>query len=50
MGCERYREIISARLDGETDPADDTRTDRHLARCADCRGTVTLNTPPATCG
>ena len=37
MRCERWREAISARLDGE-DPGIDTRlVDAHLTRCADCR-------------
>jgi predicted anti-sigma-YlaC factor YlaD len=37
MACERWRELISAQLDGEDDPADRPRVDDHLAGCADCR-------------
>jgi predicted anti-sigma-YlaC factor YlaD len=37
MGCERWREKLSAQLDGEDDPADRTAVDEHLAGCADCR-------------
>jgi predicted anti-sigma-YlaC factor YlaD len=37
MACERWREMISAQLDGEDDPADRPRVDEHLAGCADCR-------------
>jgi predicted anti-sigma-YlaC factor YlaD len=38
MGCERWREMLSAQLDGEDDPADRPRVDDHLAGCAGCRG------------
>jgi predicted anti-sigma-YlaC factor YlaD len=38
MGCERWREMLSAQLDGEDDPADRERVDEHLAGCACCRG------------
>ncbi|GIG91262.1 zf-HC2 domain-containing protein [Plantactinospora endophytica] len=38
MGCEQYREALSARLDGEEHPAERAGVDRHLAGCADCRG------------
>ncbi|GIJ44497.1 membrane protein [Virgisporangium aliadipatigenens] len=34
MGCERYREALSARLDGEPDGVEDV--DAHLAGCAGC--------------
>jgi predicted anti-sigma-YlaC factor YlaD len=37
MACERWRELVSARLDGEDDPADRARVEEHLAGCADCR-------------
>jgi predicted anti-sigma-YlaC factor YlaD len=35
--CERYREALSARLDGEEAPGERAATDAHLAGCADCR-------------
>jgi predicted anti-sigma-YlaC factor YlaD len=37
MACERWREMLSAQLDGEDDPADREAVDEHLAGCADCR-------------
>jgi predicted anti-sigma-YlaC factor YlaD len=37
VGCEHYREALSARLDGEEDPAERATTDAHLAGCAACR-------------
>ncbi|UQU64747.1 zf-HC2 domain-containing protein [Couchioplanes caeruleus] len=37
MACERWRELISAQLDGEDDPGDRPRVDEHLAGCAGCR-------------
>lgn len=37
VGCERYREALSARLDGEQEPVPPAGTDAHLAGCADCR-------------
>ena len=37
MGCEEFREALSARLDGERGPVDATVTDAHLDGCADCR-------------
>jgi predicted anti-sigma-YlaC factor YlaD len=37
MACERWREMLSAQLDGEDDPADRPLVDEHLASCADCR-------------
>jgi predicted anti-sigma-YlaC factor YlaD len=37
MACERWREMLSAQLDGEDDPADRTRIEEHLAGCAGCR-------------
>ncbi|WP_432830169.1 zf-HC2 domain-containing protein [Dactylosporangium sp. CA-092794] len=37
MECERYREALSARLDGETEPIEPALVDAHLAGCAACR-------------
>src|SRR5689334_2997712 len=37
MACERWREMLSAQLDGEDDPADRQAVDAHLAGCAGCR-------------
>jgi predicted anti-sigma-YlaC factor YlaD len=37
MACERWREILSAQLDGEDDPALRPLVDEHLAGCAGCR-------------
>jgi predicted anti-sigma-YlaC factor YlaD len=37
MACERWREMLSAQLDGEDDPADQAGVDEHLAGCAGCR-------------
>jgi len=37
VGCERYREALSARLDGEDLPLESTELDAHLAGCAACR-------------
>jgi predicted anti-sigma-YlaC factor YlaD len=37
MGCERWREMLSAQLDGEDDPDDRSRVGEHLAGCAGCR-------------
>ncbi|WP_250002150.1 zf-HC2 domain-containing protein [Actinoplanes sp. M2I2] len=37
MACERWREMLSAQLDGEDDPADRGAVDAHLAGCAGCR-------------
>lgn len=39
VGCDGYREALSARLDGEDLPGDRTATDldTHLAACAGCR-------------
>ncbi|KWV31192.1 zf-HC2 domain-containing protein [Micromonospora rifamycinica] len=37
MGCEQWREILSAQLDGEETPAERTAADDHLGRCAGCR-------------
>jgi predicted anti-sigma-YlaC factor YlaD len=37
MACERWREMLSAQLDGEDDPAARPLVDEHLAGCAGCR-------------
>jgi predicted anti-sigma-YlaC factor YlaD len=37
MTCERWREAISARIDGEDPGIDPALVDAHLARCAVCR-------------
>ncbi|GHJ08258.1 hypothetical protein TPA0907_26250 [Micromonospora humidisoli] len=37
MGCEQWREILSAQLDGEETPAERMAADAHLDGCADCR-------------
>jgi predicted anti-sigma-YlaC factor YlaD len=37
MACERWREMLSAQLDGEDDPAERPAVDEHLAGCAGCR-------------
>ncbi|GAA3272578.1 zf-HC2 domain-containing protein [Dactylosporangium vinaceum] len=37
MECERYREALSARLDGEDEPIEPALTDAHLAACPACR-------------
>ncbi|HEY7271902.1 MAG TPA: zf-HC2 domain-containing protein [Actinoplanes sp.] len=37
MACERWREMLSAQLDGEDDPADRALVEEHLAGCASCR-------------
>jgi predicted anti-sigma-YlaC factor YlaD len=37
MACERWREMLSAQLDGEDDPADRALVEQHLAGCAGCR-------------
>lgn len=37
MKCEDCREALSARLDGETEPAPPEAVDRHVAGCAACR-------------
>ena len=36
MGCGQCREALSARLDGEDDPAERVAVDAHLAGCAEC--------------
>ncbi|MEV4845962.1 zf-HC2 domain-containing protein [Micromonospora matsumotoense] len=37
MGCEQWREILSAQLDGEETPAERIAADAHLDGCAGCR-------------
>src|SRR4051794_28245430 len=37
MACERWREMLSAQLDGEDDPAFRPLVDEHLAGCAGCQ-------------
>ncbi|MEV8515751.1 zf-HC2 domain-containing protein [Dactylosporangium sp. NPDC051484] len=37
MECERYREALSARLDGEDEPIEPALVDAHLAGCPACR-------------
>jgi len=37
MACERWREMLSAQMDGEDDPADRPGVEEHLAGCAGCR-------------
>lgn len=37
LSCEQIREALSARLDGEADPAESVAVDAHLADCPGCR-------------
>lgn len=37
MGCEQWREILSAQLDGEETPAERIAADAHLDGCVACR-------------
>jgi predicted anti-sigma-YlaC factor YlaD len=37
VDCETSREALSARLDGEAEPALREHVDRHLAQCGECR-------------
>nr|MDT0659960.1 zf-HC2 domain-containing protein [Micromonospora sp. DSM 115978] len=37
MGCEQWREALSAQLDGEETPAERAGIDEHLSGCAGCR-------------
>lgn len=37
MACERWRELLSAQLDGEDEAGDRARIDEHLAGCVGCR-------------
>ncbi|GAA1797936.1 zf-HC2 domain-containing protein [Luedemannella flava] len=36
MGCEEFREALSARLDGESEPIDASLTDAHVSACPPC--------------
>ncbi|SER10794.1 zf-HC2 domain-containing protein [Actinokineospora terrae] len=38
MDCDTCRAALSARLDGEAEPAPAAETDDHLAHCQDCAG------------
>ncbi|WP_433531096.1 zf-HC2 domain-containing protein [Micromonospora sp. CA-263727] len=38
MGCEQWREILSAQLDGEATPEEQGTVAVHLETCAGCRG------------
>ncbi|HEY3011029.1 MAG TPA: zf-HC2 domain-containing protein [Micromonosporaceae bacterium] len=37
MGCEQWRDALSARLDGETDPGESAQVDAHIGACGSCR-------------
>ncbi|MFU8852281.1 zf-HC2 domain-containing protein [Micromonospora sp. SL1-18] len=37
MGCEQWREVLSAQLDGEETPAERVAAEAHLGECGDCR-------------
>ncbi|QGN48320.1 zf-HC2 domain-containing protein [Micromonospora sp. WMMD558] len=37
MGCEQWREVLSAQLDGEETPAERAAAEAHLSGCGDCR-------------
>jgi predicted anti-sigma-YlaC factor YlaD len=37
VDCEMCREALSARLDGEQEPASPAAVDEHLSRCPACR-------------
>ncbi|MEU7608314.1 zf-HC2 domain-containing protein [Micromonospora sp. NPDC049204] len=41
MGCEQWREVLSAQLDGEETAAELTAVQGHLDGCADCRAWFT---------
>ncbi len=38
--CAQIEELLSARMDGATSPAEDARIERHLDDCADCQATA----------
>ncbi|TCB99611.1 hypothetical protein E0H26_03370 [Micromonospora zingiberis] len=38
MGCEQWREILSAQLDGEATPGEERAASGHLDTCLSCRG------------
>lgn len=35
--CKHIKELISCKLDGELEKADQIRVEKHIARCADCK-------------
>ncbi|MEU8259195.1 zf-HC2 domain-containing protein [Micromonospora sp. NPDC048999] len=37
MGCDHWREVLSAQLDGEETPAERVTAETHLNECGDCR-------------
>ncbi|SIN31819.1 zf-HC2 domain-containing protein [Micromonospora cremea] len=41
MGCEQWREVLSAQLDGEETATERTAVQRHLDGCAECRAWLT---------
>jgi predicted anti-sigma-YlaC factor YlaD len=44
MGCEQWREVLSAQMDGEETAAELTAAQGHLDGCADCRAWFTAAT------
>lgn len=44
MDCDRFREALSARLDGEEPGVADVALDRHVGSCASCRAWATSAT------
>jgi len=38
MGCENYREKLSAYIDGELDYESRAKVEKHLLNCGECRG------------
>ncbi|PWR09228.1 hypothetical protein DKT68_12860 [Micromonospora acroterricola] len=42
MGCEQWREVLSAQLDGEETAEERETAQRHLDGCADCRAWFTV--------
>ena len=47
MRCDRYREAISARIDGEDPGLPTEDIDAHLAECPDCRSWASAAASPA---
>jgi predicted anti-sigma-YlaC factor YlaD len=47
MRCDRYREAISARIDGEVPGLPTEDIDAHLAECPDCRSWASAAASPA---
>ncbi len=41
-GCRSYKRLISLEMDGEIEPVDRERLDRHLAACSGCRNEQAL--------